>query len=68
MIELDLDKVQGCLIWELKVLASIRCMCVAHGIDVAWCAEQERETAGVLRAVRKIVEVKGNVLVVKQKR
>lgn len=68
MIELSLDKVMGCLIWELKVLAAIRCMCVAHEIDCTWCANQERETAELLRAVRRVIKVKGDVLVVKPKR
>ncbi len=67
MIELDLDKVMVSLIWELKVLAAIRCVCAAHKIDVGWCANQERETAELLRSVRRVVKVKGNVLVVKEK-
>ncbi|MBA7658239.1 hypothetical protein ES703_66188 [subsurface metagenome] len=68
MIELDLEKVRKCLIWNMKVLASIRCMCVANGIDVAWCADEERETAKLHENLRKLIKVKGDVLVVKPKR
>lgn len=68
MIELELDKVMRCLMWKLKVLASMRCMCVAHELDAEWCVYHERETAELLRSVRKVIKVKGNVLVVKAKR
>ncbi|GAI08397.1 unnamed protein product [marine sediment metagenome] len=67
MIELDLEKVQGCLIWKLRVLAAIRCMCVAHEMDVAWCADEERETARLHECLRKVRKAKGDVLVVKPK-
>ncbi len=68
MIELDLVKLQKCMIWELEVLASIRCMCVAHQIDVLWCAEREREVAELHEALRKVRKARGDVLVVKPKR
>lgn len=68
MIELSLDRLVEGLVWQLKVLAAIRCMCLAHRIDVAWCADLERDTAELLRSVRKVIEVKGNVLVVRAKR
>lgn len=68
MIELDLVKLQGCLIWELKVLAAIRRMCVEHEINVGWCTEREVETAGLHEALRRVRKVRGDVLVVKPKR
>lgn len=68
MIELDLVKLQGCLIWELKILAAVRRMCVDHGIDVTWCTNQEQETAKLHEQLRKVVKMRGEILVVKPKR
>ena len=68
MIELDLDKVMSSLVWKLKVLAAMRSMCGANEIDAGWCIGEEQETAELLRSVRRVVQVKGNVLVVKPKR
>ncbi len=68
MIELDLEKVRRCLIWELKVLAAVRGVCVEQGIDTAWCEEAERETAKVLKSVRRVITVKGEIMQVESKR
>lgn len=68
MIELSLDRVAAGLVWELEMLAAIRRMCATHQIDWEWCREKEQEVAELLGSVRKVIRVKGNVLVVKPKR
>jgi len=68
MIELDLVKLQGCLIWELKVLAVIRRVCVEHGADVEWCANQEQETAKLHEALRMVRKLRGDVMQIRDKR
>ena len=67
MIELDLGKVLDSLMWELKVLAAVRCVCVANGIDVVWCAERERRTSGLIGSVRRIIAVRGDVMQIREK-
>ncbi|MBA7583437.1 hypothetical protein ES708_25380 [subsurface metagenome] len=67
MIELDLRKVLEHLVWKLEVLAVIRRVCAANGVDFRWCVDQEDGTAKVLRDLRKVIKVKGDVLVVKPK-
>lgn len=68
MIELDLKKLMGCLIWELKILAAVRRMCAEQGFDMTVLAEQEREAARLHESLRLVVKAKGDVLVVKPKR
>lgn len=67
MIELDLVKLRLVVVAHLKTLAAVRCLCLAHEIPVGWCAEAEREAAGSLRELRKVIAVKGDVLVMKPK-
>lgn len=68
MIELDLEKVMMALLYHLKVLAAVRCMCKEHGLPVDWCRKWEDEVADVAGRVRRVIEIKGNILVVKAKR
>lgn len=65
MIELDLKKLMGCLIWELKIVAAVRRMCADRGIETTWLDEQEREAAKLHESLRLVVKMKGDVLVVK---
>jgi len=65
MIELNLEKLAEGLVWQLKMLAATRRMCITHEMECGWCAEKERKTAELLRSLRKVIEVKGNVLVIR---
>lgn len=67
MIELELGKVLDSLMWELKVLGAVRCVCVANQIDVTWLAERERGTARLVEAVRRVVAVRGEVMQIRDK-
>lgn len=67
MIELDLGKVLDSLMWELKVLAAIRCVCVANQIDVVWCVERERGTARLIGSVRRVISARGGVMQIREK-
>lgn len=67
MIELNLDRLGEGLVWQLEMMAAIRRMCITHEIDCGWCAEKERKTAELLRSLRKVIEVRGNVLQIRTK-
>ena len=66
MIELNLEDVAWVVTAHLNTLAAVRGMCVEHKIDSMWCREKEQEAAVVLRDLRRVIEVKGNVLVVQR--
>lgn len=67
MIELNLEDVAWVVTAHLKTLAAVRGMCVEQRIDFMWCREKELEAAKVLKSIRKVIELKGNVLLVKPK-
>ena len=65
MIEVNLEKLMVCVLYHLKVLAAVRCMCKDHGFEVDWCLEWEADVAKSAKELRRLIEIKGNVLVVK---
>lgn len=67
MIELSLDRLGEALVWQLEMLAAMRRMCAQHEIDGSWIGVKEQRVAELLRNIRRVVKVKGNVLVVKSK-
>ncbi|MBA7683548.1 hypothetical protein ES703_91917 [subsurface metagenome] len=67
MIELDLEKLRLELVWQLEVLAAIRCMCSRHGMDLTWCTLKEDAVAGLLKTVRRIIKVRGDVMQIREK-
>ncbi len=62
MIEVHLDRVMTCVLYHLKVLAAVRCMCVDHELPVDWCLEWERDVAETVKELRELIETKGTVL------
>lgn len=64
MIEIDLVRLQKCLIWQLRALAAIRRMCEGEAIDLAWSEVQEREVAKLHEQLRKLRKARGDMLVV----
>ncbi len=67
MIELNLAELGSELVWQLEVLAAIRCMCVRNDIDSEWCRDQEAKVAELLRTLRRIMKVRGDVMQIREK-
>lgn len=62
MIEVDLDKVLTAVLYHLKVLAAVRCMCKDHGLPVEWCLEWEQEVAKSAKVLQDVMEAQGPIL------
>ncbi len=67
MIELDLKKLAAELIWELQALSGTRTMCVEHGIEHDWILAREGEVADLLGRLRRIMDLRGDVLLIRDK-
>lgn len=62
MFEVNLDRLMSAVLYHLRVLAAVRCMCKDHGIEVDWCLEWEAEVGETARELRELIEARGNVL------